>query len=217
MNRLVAILTAFGVSLLLGACAALSGKHGSFAIYAPQLDLSAHAQDNAGVPWQLLVDTPQSSGTLDTARIAVMPSPGVLEVYADARWSDPAPTLLRNLIVRAFETDARVNGVSAVDAGLGGDYLLAINLHDFQIELAGGTPRAVIRLTAKLYDRSSNRIVASHALAASADAGSTDAASAARAFELAINELMPQLVEWTIAQGNGHWSAPASDKANARE
>ena len=75
--------------------------------------------------------------------------------------------MLRNLIVRAFETDARVNGVSAVDAGLGGDYLLAINLHDFQIELAGGTPRAVIRLTAKLYDRSSNRIVASHALAAS--------------------------------------------------
>ncbi len=121
MNRLVAILTAFGMSLLLGACAALSGKHGSFAIYAPQLDLSAHAQDNAGVPWQLLVDTPQSSGTLDTARIAVMPSPGVLEVYADARWGDPAPTLLRNLIVRAFETDARVNGVSAVDAGLGGD------------------------------------------------------------------------------------------------
>ena len=49
------------------------------------------------------------------------------------------------------------------------------------------------------------------------ETGSTDAASAARAFELAINELMPQLVEWTIAQGNGHWSAPASDKANARE
>lgn len=217
MNRALSILIASGMSLLLGACAALSGKHGSFAIYAPQLDMAAHARDNASVPWQLLVGTPQSSSTLDSARIAIMPSAGVLEVYADARWSDPAPTLLRNLVVRAFESDARVNGVSVVDAGLSGDYLLAINLHDFQIELADGTPRAVIRLSAKLYDRNSNRIVASQALSASAEAGSTDAASAASAFELAINELMPQLVEWTIAQGNGHWETPATGKANARE
>ena len=108
-------------SLSLGACAALSGKHGSFTVYAPQLSATAATHSAAPLNWQLLVDMPRASNALDSTRIAVMPRPGVLEVYADARWRDPAPAMLRSLLVEAFDRDGRIRGVSAIDSGLNGD------------------------------------------------------------------------------------------------
>ena len=44
-----------------------------------------------------------------------MPTPGVIEVYPQARWRDPAPDLLRSLIVQAFDHDGRIGGVSATE------------------------------------------------------------------------------------------------------
>ena len=191
------------ISLSLCACAALSGKHGTFAIYAPQLTGTAATPTAAALDWQLQVELPRASSALDSTRIAVMPTRGVLEVYADARWRDPAPAMLRSLIIESFERDGRIAGVSASDSGLSGDYALAIELRDFQIEIgSGGDAVAAIRLTAKLFDRRSNRIVASQSFDESAAAAGSDPTSALPAFEEAINTLLPKIVEWTIGKGN---------------
>ena len=188
---------------MLGACAALSGKHASFAVYAPQLHMTPAESTVAAskIDWQLLIDTPQASNTLDTTRIAIMTSPGVLEVYPDARWRDPAPMLLRSLLVQAFDQEGRISGVSAVDSGLNGDYSLSIDLRDFQIELIDGSARAAIRFTARLFDRRSNRIVASESFSEEAPAAGSDVASAADAFTQALGQLMPKVVAWTIEKG----------------
>jgi cholesterol transport system auxiliary component len=194
------------LTFLLGACAALSGKHGSFSIYAPQLTTSpAPAPASPALDWQLLIEQPRASSALDTTRIAVMPRPGVLEVYADARWRDPAPALLRSLLVEAFERDGRVPGVSSSDSGISADYALAMELRDFQIEIDGdGNAAAVVRLTVKLLDRKSNRIVASQSFAESAAAAGSDPSSAFPAFSEALNRVLPAIVEWTVSRaGNG--------------
>ena len=202
MNRSSRLLI-FGASLLLGACAALSGKHASFVIYAPQLHVApAENATTAKTDWQLLIDTPQASAALDTNRIAIMTSPGVLEVYPGARWRDPAPAMLRSLIVQAFDQDGRIRGVSPADAGLNGDYSLSMDLRDFQIELVDGSARAAIRFTAKLFDRRSNRIVASQSFSEEVPAAASDVASAAEAFTTALDQLMPRVVAWTIEQGS---------------
>lgn len=207
MNRPTRLLIASTLLVLLNACAALSGKHGSFAVYAPQLHLPAaqeSAPDKSPTSWQLLVDTPRASAAIDTTRIAVMPAPGVLEVYPDARWRDPAPAMLRSLIVQAFDHDGRIGGVSATESGLNGDFSLSIELRDFQVELAGGSANAAIRFSAKLFDRRSNRIVASRAFEAVVPAAGSDIASAVAGFEQALDRLLPQLVDWTQQQGNAH-------------
>ncbi|MEP6882138.1 MAG: ABC-type transport auxiliary lipoprotein family protein [Dokdonella sp.] len=201
-----------GASLALSACAALSGKHASFVVYAPQLHM-APAENTPATPkikWQLLIDTPQASTALDTTRIAIMTSPGVLEVYPDARWRDPAPMLLRSLLVQAFDRDGRISGVSAVDSGLNGDYSLAMDLRDFQIELVDGSSRAAIRFTARLFDRRSNRIVASQSFSEEAPAASSGVASAADAFTQALDQLMPKVVAWTIEQGQANQPSVAT-------
>lgn len=215
MNRLTRLLMPAGF-LLLGACAALSGKHGSFTIYTPRLDLPT-TQDSVPasprIAWQLLIDAPRASAALDSTRIAVMPRPGVLEVYPDARWRDTAPTMLRSLVVQAFDHDGRIGGVSATDSGLNGDYSLSIELRDFQVELAGDSASAAIRLTAKLFDRRSNRIVASQAFDEVVPAAGSDIASAVAAFEQALNQLLPKIVDWTVRAGEDNEHRPATGEA----
>lgn len=190
--------------LLLSACAALSGKHAEFAVYSPRLSLPAAADNAAKVDWQLLVETPRASTALDTARIAIMPTPGVLEVYAGARWRDPAAFMLRSLIVQGFDESGRIGGVSGSTSGLSADYSLAIELRDFQIELDANSAQAVIRLTAKLFDHRSNRIVASRTFESLAPAATSDIANAVQAFEKALEHLLPELVTWTLEQGQAH-------------
>lgn len=219
MHHPTRLLMTSALVLLLGACAALSGKHGSFTVHAPQLHLPAARQPATDMPpisWQLLVDTPRASAALDTARIVVMPTPGVLEVYPDARWRDPAPAMLRSLIVQAFDHDGRVGGVSATESGLNGDFSLSIELRDFQLELGSGSAQAAIRFSAKLFDRRSNRIVAGRAFDQVVPAAASDVASAVAAFEQALDQLLPQLVDWTLQQGEAHFPAtPESAPAPA--
>lgn len=196
---------------LLGACAALGGRHASYTVYAPRLAPPVAASTDR-VDWQLLVETPRASAALGTPRIAVAPTPGVLEVYADARWRDPAPQMLRSLIVQAFDDSGRIGGVSGSTSGLSADYSLVLELRDFQAELDGPAANAAIRFTAKLFDHRRSRVVATQAFAATRGAASADIGNMVGAFEQALNELLPQLVDWTLREGNAHRQAAQAER-----
>ncbi len=187
---------------LLAGCSSLGGKQTAYATYAPRVATLPESPTGPIATWQLQIETPRASETLDSTHIAVMPSPGVLEVYPAARWRDPAPSLLRSLIVQAFDDSGRIVGVSGSTSGLSADYALAIELRDFQAEIDRGSAQAAIRLKAKLFDRRSNRIVATQSFEATSPAAGIDVASAAAAFEKALDEILPQLVEWTLQAGN---------------
>lgn len=208
MNGLARVATIALVVLLAG-CSALGGKRTPLTIYSPRLAVATPATAPTPVDWQLQVSTPQASQVLDNARIAVMPTPGVIEVYPAARWRDPAPRLLRSLVVQAFGDSGRIVGVSGASAGLNADYELALELRDFQAEVDGSSARAVIRVHAKLFDHRSNRIVAMRAFEATAPAASSAAGDAVAAFETALSELMPRLVEWTLETGSAARTATA--------
>jgi cholesterol transport system auxiliary component len=196
----------FLVSLLLvlplAGCGSLFNvQRAPFTTYSPQLAATV-AATGPRVDWQLIVETPLASTTLDTARIAVMPSPGVIEIFPGARWSDSAPSLLRGLVVEGFERSGRIVGVGSAASGMRADYALAIELRDFQLELNGGAAQAAIRFQARLLDYTSNRVLASQAFTASAPAAGADAASAFVAFEAGLNTVVSELVEWTLREGS---------------
>ncbi|HEU4662404.1 MAG TPA: ABC-type transport auxiliary lipoprotein family protein [Dokdonella sp.] len=193
--------------LPLAACSSLLNvQRTPFTIYSPQLAAPDAESARARVDWQLAVETPLASDALDTVRIVVMPTPGVIEVYPGARWSDSAPALLRNLVVQGFERSGRITGVGSSASGLRADYALGIALHDFQLEM-NGAAHAVIRLQARLLDYTSNRVLATQAFSAEAPAAGHDAAAAFAAFETALNQLVPQLVDWTLREGEAAHAA----------
>jgi len=200
----------FAITLLaaaLAGCGSLLGvQRQPFTIYAPSYHAPEQGKAGPRVDWQLVVEMPQASDTLNTARIVVMPSPGVIEVYPGARWSDPAPALLRSLVVQGFEQSGRIVGVAGATTGISADYALAIDLHAFQAEIRDGDAHAMIRFQARLLDYRSSRVLATRAFSADVPFPSKDTSAAFSAFENAVGQAVSELVDWALAQG-GH---PAS-------
>ncbi|HVV96666.1 MAG TPA: ABC-type transport auxiliary lipoprotein family protein [Rhodanobacteraceae bacterium] len=201
--------------VLVGACASLTKKE-PFTTYSPRYAPQPAAAGASRVDWQLAIDTPLASDTLDTSRMLVMPSPGAIETYKGGRWSDTAPLVLRTLLIQAFQDSGRIVGVGAVASGLHGDFVLSIDLYDFETQYRDGAPHAVIRLNARLGDSSVNRIAASRAFEVDAPVGGTTAADAAAAIEQAVNRLLPDIVGWTLGEGQKAWTQRASSERNAR-
>lgn len=209
MNSRRRLLSLLALPLLLGACSSLLNvQRTPFTIYSPQY--AGSRGEGAVVPWQLVVETPLASDTLATARMLVMPSPGVIEVFPGARWSDTSPALLRDLAVRGFEDSGRIVGVGSAVSGLRADYSLALDLRAFQLEIVDGAPRAAVRFQARLLDYTSNRVLAARAFVAEEPASGADAASAFAAFQLSLNRAVAELVDWTLASGSADHAARAS-------
>ncbi|WP_193678969.1 ABC-type transport auxiliary lipoprotein family protein, partial [Pseudomonas aeruginosa] len=53
------------------------------------------------VDWSLRIARPRTSLVLESPRIAVRPHGDEISVYQGARWSDPAPSLLRDRLMQA--------------------------------------------------------------------------------------------------------------------
>ncbi|MDO3386274.1 ABC-type transport auxiliary lipoprotein family protein, partial [Gilvimarinus sp. SDUM040013] len=63
--------------------------------------------------WSLRLNKPLASEVLAGPRIAVIPQGNVVSSYKGARWSDPAPMLLRNRLLDGFQRDGQVQRLSA--------------------------------------------------------------------------------------------------------
>ncbi|MEP7043600.1 MAG: ABC-type transport auxiliary lipoprotein family protein [Dokdonella sp.] len=199
--------------LLLSGCSSLFNiQRTPFTIYSPHYTPPAPTSGGPRVDWQLVVETPSASDTLDTSRLLASPTPGVLEMFPGARWRDPAPALLRSLIVEGFEQSGRIVGVGNGISGLRADYSLALELRDFQLDIRDGVPHATVRFQARLLDFTSSRVLATQAFAQDTTAAGKDAASAFAAFETSLNAVIPQLVEWTLSEGSRARAKPAGSR-----
>jgi cholesterol transport system auxiliary component len=129
----------------------------------PLYTLSAVTRFDRSLPkvhWQLVVGTPVASADLDTTRIALTRSPGVVEYFAKGAWADNAPILLQDKLIESFEASHAIIAVGRDAIGLKPDFVLQSELRDFQAEYAGPTPVAHLRLTAKLIRMPDRRIIA---------------------------------------------------------
>ncbi|MET0225166.1 MAG: ABC-type transport auxiliary lipoprotein family protein [Dokdonella sp.] len=196
--------------LLAGCSSLLNVQRTPYTVYSPHYTAPAPAANAARVAWQLVVDTPTASDTLDTSRMLAAPTPGVLEVFPGARWRDPAPALLRSLIVEGFEQSGRIVGVGNAASGVRADFSLAIELRDFQLDIRAGVPHASVRFQARLLDFSSGRVLAAQAFAQDASAAGSDAASAFAAFQTSLNAVIPPLIDWTLREGEASKQKAAS-------
>jgi cholesterol transport system auxiliary component len=156
-------------------------------------------------PWSLRVVKPKSSETLDSSRIAVIPQGDVISSYKGARWSDPAPVLLRNRLTEAFYRDGRVQSISTDDSNLQADFELGGELQAFQSEYRGQAIDVVIRLDARLAD-DHQRIVASRRFEVHQPVSDKQVPAVVAAFGQASDTLAAQVLQWTLEQGRKHYT-----------
>ena len=164
---------------------------------------SQTASQGSPVAWSLRLTKPQSSEFLDSPRIAVVPNGDLISSYANARWSDPSPVLLRNRLLDGFQRDGRVTLLSTDDTNLQADYELGGQLQAFQSEYRGSAVEVVIRLDARLVRGSDQRIIASRRFEVRQPVSETQVPAVVAGFGLAGDQLNKQVVEWVVQQGNG--------------
>ena len=153
------------------------------------------------VSWQLLVDKPTATLALDTTRIAIEPAPDRIDYYADVAWGDDTPSVLQELILQSFDRSGRIQAVQRQGGGLQADYILAVDLQDFETDAAASPASAHVRLTARLVRTRDRTIVASRAFDVSAPVGGGGFDAVIAGFNGALADLLPQLVGWTLSEG----------------
>ncbi|MGY2376785.1 ABC-type transport auxiliary lipoprotein family protein [Pseudomonas sp. SDO524_S393] len=154
------------------------------------------------VSWSLRVNKPQTSEFLDSPRIAVVPNGDLISSYAQSRWSDPAPVLLRNRFMDGFQRDGRVTLLSTDETNLQADYELGGQLQAFQSEYHGSAVEVVIRLDARLVRGSDQRIIASRRFEVRQPVADTQVPEVVATFGRAGDQLNKQVVDWVVQQGN---------------
>ena len=157
------------------------------------------------LPWQLRVDTPDADGLVADAGIVVMPEPGRITVYANSRWSSPAPVLLRQRLMDAFLDTHALPAVTDEDDSLHADFILSGDLRAFQTEYRNGAPVVVVRYDARLREGGSRDVFAAHSFEVTASPSGTAVPAVVQAFGAASDQLGAQLVQWTLAQAQQDW------------
>ncbi|OUL48965.1 ABC transporter [Pseudomonas aeruginosa] len=149
----------------------------------------------------LPVHNPPASAAA-SPRIAVRPHGDEISVYQGARWSDPAPSLLRDRLMQAFQADGRVRGLSSDDSNLQADFELGGDLRAFQTEYPNGQASALIRYDARLVRTDDKRVVASRRFEVSQPVDGKKVAAVVSAFGKAGDTLSAQVLDWTLSQAS---------------
>src|SRR5579885_1280005 len=191
--------------LAMSSCSILPPAESPNIYVLPQSRSAQTESAESQLPWQLRVDTPEATGLLSGSGIVVMPEPGRITVYKDARWSDGAPLLLRERLIDAFLDTHRLPAVTSEDDSMRADLVLAGDLRAFQTEYRGGSPVVVVRFDAYLRRGGSRAVLAARSFEVPANPSGAAVPQVVQAFGQACDQLSTQVVQWTLAQGQQAW------------
>ncbi|WP_338521775.1 ABC-type transport auxiliary lipoprotein family protein [Pseudomonas batumici] len=186
---------------LSGACSILPQTDPADVYRLPTAQNSIPAPNSLPVRWSLRIAKPISSDALNSPNIAVVPQGDLISHYKASRWSDPAPVLLRNRILDAFQRDGRVRLLSTDDSNLQSDFELGGELQAFQTEYRGQAAEVVIRFDGRLVRGSDQRILASRRFEVRQPVSDKQVPGVVAGFGQAGDQLMTQLIGWAVQQG----------------
>ncbi|QJC76891.1 ABC-type transport auxiliary lipoprotein family protein [Pseudomonas umsongensis] len=151
--------------------------------------------------WSLRLNKPQASEALNSPNIAVIPQGDVISSYKGARWSDPAPVLMRNRLLDGFQRDGRVTLLSTDDSNFQADLELGGSLQAFQTEYQGTNAGVIVRLDALLVRGYDQRILASKRFEVRQPLSDVKVPAVVAGFGQASDQLTTQVVAWAVEQG----------------
>jgi cholesterol transport system auxiliary component len=200
-NKLKASLALLLLASLAG-CGVLP-KREPTAIFEPARPAAVARADLPQANWSLVVARPVAGGLLDNDRIAVRPAPGEISVYKAASWTETAPELVQDALLRRFEDSGRILSVARPGSGVRGQFQLQTDLRVFEsVYVNPGRPEAQVEIFAKLVKTADGEVVAARTFRQTEAAANENLSSVVDAFGLALNRSTEQIVAWTLESGN---------------
>ena len=161
---------------------------------------STYPEDLPDVDAQMSIELPSASAGLTTSRIAVKTHPTRLNYYGGAEWSDIAPRMVQTLLIESFDNTGRIIAISREGSGLRSDYILRVDLREFQAELfdSAEVPNVRVRLSVRLIRMPERILVAGHSDEWSKDAASRELPDVVETFDEVLGHVIKRIVTWTI-------------------
>lgn len=157
------------------------------------------------LPWGIVVTAPSAPRALATDRIAVVRDGEHVSYAADARWSAPAPQMLQDYLIEAFEADAQIAAAVRPDDLVSTRFELRTEIIKFESvypdDTMSGSPSATLSLRARLVDRQSRELVATRRIDVAEPADDNRMGAITEAFGRALEQASGQIVDWAVAQG----------------
>ena len=151
------------------------------------------------LPLAIGVARPGAAPALDTDRVAVVQPDSRFDYFTGVRWSEPAPQMLQQQLVRALAADGRFEAVVAAPSRVPADLLLDVELRRFEAVYAtsDGVPEVRVEMQVSVVDPRKAQRVASFVAAASVTAEQNRRAAVIAAFERATAEAIRSAVGQT--------------------
>jgi len=193
-------------SMALAACLALAACAGAFDLVTPDpprlynlTPKSTFDDDLPEVDSRISIEVPTATAGLNTARIALKPTPTRLEYYARARWVDVVPIMVQTLLLESFDNSEKIDILGRGAYGLRADYGLRTHIREFQAEYQDDeAPLVRVRLQVRLVRLPRRTSVASTSASATVTANDRTLQAIVRAFDEALGKATKKAVEWSI-------------------
>jgi ABC-type uncharacterized transport system auxiliary subunit len=126
--------------------------------------------------------------------IVVLRSGARLDFYSNARWADAAPLELQGLVIDALRTGGRFATVESDSGPFAAQYLLSMNIDNFQVEYRdAGPPTVQVTLTCALGKRSDRSVIVSFTAQGTVRADADRMQAVIAAFGQATSQAMTQI------------------------
>jgi cholesterol transport system auxiliary component len=156
------------------------------------------------VAWTLLVQEPDATLALNTAKIAHFSPNGDISYLSTGEWSSRAPEMVMELLVESFKNSGKMLSVGDRRTRVRPDYELEAKLNSFQVEeMTGGTGRVRVELEGSLVEKPRRNVLASFAFDAEVKIEPVSLDNIIAGFEEGLHDVMEQVVEWTLRTGAG--------------
>lgn len=146
-------------------------------------------------PVQLGIALPAAAPGLDTNRIAVLRNSNLLDYYFGARWGGTAPQVVQAFLIDTLHAQQGFKSVAAEAARIDADYLLELQLKDFQAEYAGEDAAPVVRISlgGNLISIKTRKLVASVNSTATVTAVDNRLGAVVTAFQTAMQQVSTEV------------------------
>lgn len=152
-------------------------------------------------PVQLSIAVPNAAPGLDTNRIAVLRNSNQLDYFYGARWGGTAPQIVQSFLVALLQAQQGYKNVVAESTRLDADYILDIDLRQFQAEYADDDAAPVIHvaLWATVFEVKSRKAVATLRADAAVPAKDNRLSAVVTAFQAALQQTSVSVSEQLAA------------------
>jgi cholesterol transport system auxiliary component len=162
---------------------------------------STFADDLPRVDARISVEAPTATAGLNTAWIALRPTPTTLEYYAGARWIEVVPVMVQNLLLESLDNASRLDVLGREVVGIRADYALLTHSREFQAEYTGdGSPVVDVRIQARLVRLPRRTSIAATSAGFTVKAEDRSMQAIVAAFDEGLGKALRGIVEWTVRE-----------------